>query len=536
MIRMAAMLRSKTPTRFRLDERTCGLLFHPTCLPGPHGSGDLGPAAYRFVDFLVTAGQRWWQMLPLGPVGPGNSPYSSPSAFAGSPLLISLERLVEERLLTADDLEPVRNFSAERVRYGPVIRYRTARLRKAFSAFQRQGGHKQAAFERFCVEQREWLEDYALFCALRHAGRGAAWTSWERDLRLRRTAALRRARRELREQIAYERFVQYLFACQWAALKNHCARRGVGLIGDLPIFVAHDSSDVWTHRELFLLDAAGRPQVVSGVPPDKFSRTGQLWGHPLYRWERHEATGWRWWLARLRHTLAQFDAVRIDHFLGFNRCWAVPGRARTARRGGWLKSPGAALFSAVANTLGPVQIIAEDLGVITREALALRDRFGFPGMRLLQFAFGDDAESRYHQPHNAPRRSVVYPGTHDNHTALGWFRALRRARRKRKGKDGLTEQQRVLRYLGTDGRQIHWDLIRLAYMSPANLAIIPVQDLLGLDDRARMNTPATTRGNWSWRLPPGRLTATIARRLRDLADTHERTARRPPLSSARTPV
>jgi 4-alpha-glucanotransferase len=504
------------------------LLFHPTGLPGPHGSGDLGPAAYRFVDFLAAAGQRWWQMLPLGPVGPGSSPYSSPSAFAGNPLLISLERLAEECLLTADDLEPVRGFSTARVRYGAVTRYRTARLRKAFSLFQQQGGHKRAAFERFCAEQRDWLEDYALFCALRRVQRGTVWTSWDRELRLRRPAALRRACRQLREHIAYERFVQYLFARQWAALKNHCARRGVGLIGDLPIFVAHDSSDVWAHRDLFLLDAAGQPQVVSGVPPDKFSRAGQLWGHPLYRWERHQATRWRWWLARFHHTLAQYDAVRIDHFLGFNRCWAVPGRARTARHGRWLKSPGVALLSAIANTLGPVQIIAEDLGVVTREALALRDRFGFPGMRLLQFAFGDDAEARYHQPHNAPRRSVIYPGTHDNRTAVGWFRALRQAGRKRKGKDGLTERQRVLRYLGSTGREIHWDLIRLAYMSPANLAIIPVQDILGLDDSARMNTPATTRGNWAWRLPPNRLTAAIARRLRELTHTYERTGQGPP--------
>jgi 4-alpha-glucanotransferase len=319
----------------------------------------------------------------------------------------------------------------------------------------------------------------------------------------------------------FERFVQFEFERQWSNLRRHASRRGVGLIGDIPIFVAHDSADVWAHPELFQLEADGRAKFVSGTPPDMFSRTGQLWGHPQYRWARHRASGFAWWLGRLRRMFALFDAVRLDHFFGFYRVWSVPGRARTAQHGHWIRTPGRELFQAVQRTLGRLEIFAEDLGVETPGALALRDRFGFPGMRLLQFAFGPGPR-QYHAPHNYPRQCVVYPGTHDSDTTVGWFGLLKRAARKSRRAGESSDYERVLRYLGTDGREIHWDLIRLAMLSVANVAIIPAQDLLGLDNEARMNIPATAPGNWEWRLRAGAPTAGIARRWRELAVAGDR--------------
>ncbi|MCK4341852.1 MAG: 4-alpha-glucanotransferase [Phycisphaerae bacterium] len=507
---------------FRLSDRAGGLLLHPTSLPGPHGCGDLGPEAYHFVDFLAAAGQRWWQMLPINPVGPGGSPYSALSAFAGNPLLISLTRLAEEGLLSKPDIKPVRGLKLDRVRYGAVTRFRTARLWKAFDAFVRDGGLTSRVYLRFCKVHADWLDDDALFSALRRAHDNKSWITWNTELRLRRKAALRKVTDDLRDEIDFERFLQFQFDRQWSDLRKYAHDNGVGLIGDIPIFVAHDSSDVWARRALFDLDASGRVKTVSGVPPDLFSRDGQRWGHPQYRWRRHRTTGFAWWLARFRRAFAQFDAVRIDHFLGFQRVWAVPGRAKTARRGKWIKTPGAELFSTVRRKLGRLEIIAEDLGVVTPEAVALRERFGLPGIRLLHFAFGNDEGDRYNQPHTYPRNCVVYPGTHDNETTVGWFERLRREHRRQRHRTQMTEYERVLRYLGTSGRKIHWDIIRLALSSPANTAIIPVQDLLGLDNAARMNTPATTAGNWQWRLVKGRLTARLARQLHGLTDAYGR--------------
>ncbi|MBU0640984.1 MAG: 4-alpha-glucanotransferase [Planctomycetes bacterium] len=509
--------------RFRLSERACGVLLHPTSLPGPHGSGDLGPQAYRFVDFLAAAGQRWWQMLPNHPPGPGNSPYSSYSALAGSPLLISLDKLAEDGLLDADDIGPTaRGLRRDRVAYEAVARFRMECLRRASERFAARGGFRRAAFRHFCETKRPWLADYACYCALKRAHRGQPWTGWQRDLRLRRTAALRQACEQLRHEIEFEQFVQFQFHRQWAALRSYAHAHGVGLIGDVPIFVAHDSSDVWTHRALFQLDADGRPTVVSGCPPDAFNRNGQLWGHPHYRWARHRQTGFDWWLARFRRAFEQFDAVRIDHFLGFYRCWAVPARARTARHGRWVRTPGKALFQALRRKLGRVEILAEDLGAVTPQALALRDRFDFPGLRVLQFAFGDDEGCRYHQPHSYPRRAVVYSGTHDSDTTRGWFRHAKVAARKRRRGEDVGEYRRALRYLGSDGRAVHWDMIRLAYSSVADTAIVPLQDVLGLGSRHRMNIPGTSTGNWEWRMPEAVLT-TLAVRLRDLAVAYGRT-------------
>ena len=508
--------------QLHLRDRAAGLLLHPTSLPGPHGIGDLGPAAYRFVDFLARAGQRWWQMLPVGPVGPGNSPYSSLSAFAGNPLLISLQRLADDGLLDADDVRPQRDSHAERVGYAAVARFKLARLRVAFKRFVQRGGLREHDFTRFCSQQATWLANHALYAALRRSRHNASWEAWPRDLRLRKKAALAQAGRELEHEVTFERFLEYEFDRQWSALRTYAAKAGVGLIGDIPIFVALDSSDVWAHRELFDLRPDGRPRTISGTPPDIFSRTGQLWGHPQYAWGRHKATGFAWWIARFRRMFELFDAVRIDHFLGFHRVWAVPGQAKTALHGRWVKTPGAELFAALRRALGRSEIVAEDLGYVTPEALRLRKRCGFPGMRLLHFAFGNDEGDRYNQPHTYPFDCVVYPGTHDNDTTVGWFENLRREHRQRKRGAGLTPYQRALRYLGTSGREINWEIIRLALMSTANTAIIPVQDILGLDNAARMNVPATPRGNWEWRMLPGALTPRLARRLRDLSEAYGR--------------
>jgi 4-alpha-glucanotransferase len=519
---------------FSLDRRSAGLLLHPTSLPGPHGSGDAGHEARRFVDLLAAAGQSWWQMLPVGPIGPGNSPYSSPSALAGNPLLIDLDELAREGLLSRSDLVPLRGLSRNlapprglrdnRVCYPAMIAFRERCLRRAFDTYRSRHGRLKHSLERFSELNHTWLDDWCLFAALSRAMRGRPWIIWPAELRMRRRTALARAQRELAEECEFECFAQFLFDRQWQALKSYANRRGIGLIGDIPIFVTHNSCDVWRRPELFQLDRHGRSTVISGVPPDYFSRTGQLWGHPHYRWARHVAEGFSWWIERFGLTMRRFDAVRIDHFLGFYRVWEVPARARTAMGGRYVPTPGRELLSAVRRALGPIQIIAEDLGNVTPQAWALRDEFGFPGMRVLQFAF--DGDTRYDQPHNHVRNAVVYTGTHDNDTTVGWFRSLSRPPLNRRGRDGLTTRQRVLRYLGTDGRQIHWDLIRLAYLSPANIAIVPLQDVLGLDARSRMNLPATAEGNWEWRLRPGAFTARHVQRLREMAETYERLPRK----------
>ncbi|MFH1747198.1 MAG: 4-alpha-glucanotransferase [Planctomycetota bacterium] len=508
-------------TRFTLRDRACGLLLHPTSLPGRHGSGDLGPGAHHYVDFLADAGQRWWQMLPTGPPGAGNSPYSSSSALAGSPLLISLDKLVDDGLLSAADTRPVRGLQSERVCYGAVTRYRLARLLRAFRVFVREGGSKQPEYQRFLRKQRCWLEDYALFAALKQRYGGQAWIEWPRNRRLLKRAEAALVKRELNREIDFQRFIQFKYHQQWTALRDYAHKRGVGLIGDMPIFVALDSSDVWAHRRLFDLYANGRPKVVSGVPPDLFTRDGQLWGHPHYCWPRHRATHFAWWLSRFTRAFEQFDAVRIDHFLGFHRCWAVPGQALTARHGRWVLTPGKEMFEIMRRKMGRLEIIAEDLGVVTKEALALRDRLRFPGMRLLQFAFGDDEGARYHQPQQYPQCSVVYTGTHDNDTTLGWFQGVKAAARKWKG-SGISEYDRLTRYLDRRSGPFNWHLIRLAYQSVARTAIIPMQDVLDLDKSGRMNRPGTPLGNWEWRMSSGSLSVIRAARLRGLAHAYER--------------
>lgn len=491
--------------------RESGILLHPTSLPGPHGIGDLGTEARRFVDFLESAGQRLWQILPLGPTGHGNSPYGARSTMAGNPLLISLNLLAKEGLLTDEELSHSPPFPPDRVDYEAVDAFKMPLLRRAYRRFLDSATEAQRAdFEAFCQGNAFWLEDYALFMALKEAHQGAPWTHWEASAAGRRPEELDRWRRLLQESVHFRRFTQYQFSRQWGVVKRYANERGVRIIGDLPIFVDLDSSDVWSRQDLFHLDARGRPTVVSGVPPDYFSKTGQRWGNPLYRWDVMAREGYGWWVERFRATMQQADLVRIDHFRGFEAYWEVPARHKTAERGRWVKGPGEDLFHALERALGPLPVIAEDLGLITPEVEALRLRLRYPGMKVLQFAFGDDARNPY-LPHNYERRCVVYTGTHDNDTTVGWFRSR-----------PPKERAHVLRYLNSDGREIHWDLIRLAMASVADAAVVPFQDVLGLGSSARMNLPGQAEGNWAWRFTPDQLRPEHAERLREMATTYGR--------------
>ncbi len=502
--------------------RTSGILLHPTSLPGRFGVGDLGDAAYSFVDFLTASGQTLWQVLPLGPTGYGDSPYQCFSAFAGNHLLISPERLVAEGLLADEDFAAAPRFSVKRVEFGRVIEYKTALLRRAFENFRRTTRTGlRGEFETFKQHASAWLDDYALYRALKSERGEVAWHEWEEPLVKREPSALDAARERLREEVEAEKFYQYLFFKQWSQLRAYCRERRISIVGDIPIFVAHDSADVWTQPEQFKLDETGKPLVVAGVPPDYFSATGQLWGNPIYDWQRQRSEGFRWWIERVRGTLQTVDILRIDHFRGFAACWEIPAGDTTAERGRWVSAPGHELFTAIHDALGVLPIIAEDLGVITPDVEALRDHFGFPGMRILQFAFGGDTRN-IDLPHNYHRNVVVYTGTHDNDTAVGWFNSEAGGGSTRTVEQIERERDFATSYLNTDGREIHWDFIRAALASVANTAIIPMQDLLGLGTQARMNLPASTEGNWQWRFPADALTAPLAARLRALTELYGR--------------
>jgi 4-alpha-glucanotransferase len=503
-----------------LDARASGVLLHLTSLPGPHGSGDLGEEARRFIDFLEAAEQSYWQMLPVGPTGYGNSPYSAQSAFAGNPLLLALQPLVDTGLLAREELADVPAFEAERVDFAAVERFRTQCLRRAY---ERGKGSRQLAH--YCEREREWLADYALFRALKSAHAGVEWTRWEPALRDREPAALARATRELAEPIGFRSFEQFLFAEQWQALREYANAHGVALIGDIPIFLAHDSADVWQHRELFQLDGDGLARVVSGVPPDYFSATGQRWGNPLYDWEKLRQTGYHFWIERMRRTRALFDVVRLDHFIGFERYWEIPADEPTAVKGRWSPGPSDALFEALRDALGETAFIAEDLGEVTPEVKALRDRWNMPGIRILQFAFGGDPSASDFLPHHYVRRTVVFTGTHDNDTTVGWFFGGD----SRPSEQVAREQAAVLAYLGrSDAEDIHWAMIRCCLASVADTAIIPMQDLLGLDSSARMNRPGAHAGNWEWRAAAGAASPTLAHKLATLTRTYSRQQRRTP--------
>jgi 4-alpha-glucanotransferase len=504
--------------------RSSGILLHPTSLPGRFGIGDLGKSAYEFVDFLAATHQSLWQVLPLGPTGYGDSPYQCFSAFAGNPLLVSLESLVEDGLLAPNDFEAAPEFSADRVNYGPVIEYKNALLKKAYENFKSQGAPElQQEFADFCDQQRSWLHDYAVFRSCKDAHEGKEWTKWDEHLRARENNALHFWNENHADAISAHKFYQYLFFKQWLRLAHYANGKGIKIIGDLPIFVAHDSADVWANPQLFDLKDDGTPRRVAGVPPDYFSETGQLWGNPIYRWDVLKKTGYQWWIERVRATLAQVDIIRLDHFRGFEKYWAVPGGETTAVNGKWEMGPGASLFKALQKALGKeLPIIAEDLGFITKEVHALRDQFSFPGMRILQFAFSTDPQADDFKPFNFPQNCVVYTGTHDNDTTVGWFTSTNEGDTTRSMEEIQKERDYVLKYLGTDGKEIHWDLIRLALGSVARIAIIPVQDLLGLGTEGRMNVPAREGGNWSWRYCADALTDEISVRLAELTEVYGR--------------
>lgn len=485
-----------------LRRRASGVLLHPSSLPGPAGIGDLGAPAFRFAQELADAKQTWWQMLPTGPTGFGNSPYSALSSFAGNPLLVSLETLAQEGWLDGADTAAAASWPSDRVPFAEVEVFKTERLRRAFATFERGASPAdREAFEQF-RRSTGWLADWSLYRALKDAFNGAEWVSWDPGIRSREPGTLDGARSRLAPEIRFHDFVQFCFARQWDALHARCRELGVGLIGDVPFYVPHDSAEVWAQQDQFDLGRRGRPMRVAGVPPDDYAKDGQLWGFPLYNWERMRQHDYAWWLSRFRTTLARFDAVRIDHFIGFHRAWAVPARLKNALKGRWIEGCGGAVFERLKAAGGPLELIAEDLGVVTPEVEALRDGFDLPGIRVLQFGFGWDP-AQTHLPHKYPKRSLAATGTHDNDTSFGWYQSV----------DHPGTKAWIHRYLNSDGTDIVWVMIRAVLDSPADTAIIPVQDLLGLGSEARMNRPGVATGNWGWRLSPGALTPDILQRL-----------------------
>jgi 4-alpha-glucanotransferase len=493
--------------------RASGVLLHVTSLPGPHGSGDFGPSAHHFVDWLQAGGQTLWQILPLGGIGLGNSPYMSSSAFAGNVLLVSLEDLHARGWLDADDLHSDNSLNDQRINFGAVIPFRMERLARAAARFQQSAAAPDVEdFSSFCMGHAHWLDDYALFMVLAESSGDQLWCDWDPALARRDDVALNQARRQYSQRIAFWKFCQWRFFRQWAKLKEYANAKGVWIVGDTPIFIAHQSADVWARPDLFELDAAGQPTVVAGVPPDDFSATGQRWGNPLYRWSAHAAEQYQWWIARIRSTFELVDIVRIDHFRGFESYWEIPADEPTAMHGRWVLARGDELFHAVTAALGSLSVIAEDLGVITPEVDALRKRHAFPGMQVLQFAFSPDGvgQSRY-LPHNHAADSVVYGGTHDNNTALGWWDTA---------PEGLRHHLRD--YLATDGQDVSWDLIRAAFSSVADLAIHPMQDVLRLAGDHRMNVPGVANGNWGWRFSWAQVDPTHAEQLRRMCELYGR--------------
>jgi 4-alpha-glucanotransferase len=495
--------------------RASGVLLHVTSLPGPLHSGDFGPDAYAFVDFLAAAKQRYWQVLPLVPAATGDSPYTSLSAFAGNPWLVSPTQLAAEGWL-----EPARLQEAvETTACHGAVAGRAARLqllRSAAASFHRNAAPSQREdYERFIDSNRDWLDDYCLFAAIGESTGTYEWNRWPAPLRARDPAALREIRGELAEELVFLQTTQYFFDRQWQALRRYAADRGVQIFGDIPIFVAYESADVWQHQRLFFLDMDGRRTVVAGVPPDYFSADGQLWGNPLYRWSEMAKDGFSWWRDRLRHSLGLFDLIRLDHFRGFEAYWEVAADAKTAVGGHWIPGPGLELFQSLHQELGDLPLVAEDLGLITPEVLALRDVCGFPGMRVFQFGFDDDYLGQYHRPHSYPDNCVAYTGTHDNDTSLGWYQA-----------NADTEVgHRVRVYLSSDGHDIAWKMLEAVARSAARTVIMPMQDLLGLDSSARMNIPGVGSGNWSWRLREGQATPALASRLAALTQRTGRSDR-----------
>ena len=500
------MKASKAKQKPQKQERFSGILVHPTSFPGPYGIGDLGKEAYQFIDFLKDSGQSLWQCLPLGPTGFGDSPYQAFSSFAGQPLIISPDKLADMNLLTEEDLTDIPEWDETKIDYGPVIQYKTSLLKTAYEHFKENTDESLAkAYTSFCRKHKKWLDEYALFMALKDENGGVSWHEWPDEYKYADLKARRKYARKFKDETGYYKFIQFIFYKQWHELKDYAHQNGIRIIGDIPIFVAPDSADVWANKELFQLDKKGYPKVVAGVPPDYFSATGQLWGNPLYDWEQHKATGYSWWISRIKSQLELVDFLRIDHFRGFESYWAIPYGQKTAQKGKWRKGPGADFFEALYQALGnELPIIAEDLGIITPEVEELRDQFHLPGMKVLQFAF-DNVEENNFLPHTYQSNCICYTGTHDNDTTIGWYKSTSDASR-----------DKVRRYMNCDGSMVAHDFIRTAMGSVARCAIFPLQDALSLDTDARMNTPGTRENNWAWRYTSDLLTPGLTRDLKEL--------------------
>jgi 4-alpha-glucanotransferase len=506
--------------------RCSGILLHPTSLPGRFGIGELGPGAELWLESLHRMGQKLWQILPLGPTGYGNSPYQSLSSFAGNPLLISFDALVRDGFLTPGDLALLPEFPEEQVAFGPVIEVRTAFLKLAARRFTSQCDASpllQRAFEAYCEREQAWLEDWALFTVLKQANGSRPWTQWPREVALREEIAMAEVMSKFVTEIEEAKALQYLFHRQWTKLRLRARELGIVIVGDIPIFAAHDSADVWANRELFHLDPEGNPTVVAGVPPDYFSATGQRWGNPLYDWAKHAQSDFAWWKKRLRQTLSLVDVVRIDHFRGFAAYWEIPASEETAVRGRWVNAPGDALFESLKHELGAsLPIIAEDLGIITPDVVALRDKHELPGMKVMQFAFGADTLAEEYIPENYPQNCVAYTGTHDNDTVLGLFRSEADEHTTRTPEMVVAERRTILNYTKTDGSELNWDYIGRVWASQAQLALCPLQDVLGLGSESRMNIPGKSGEFWNWRFRWDQLTPRIEERLKQVTAATQR--------------
>jgi 4-alpha-glucanotransferase len=494
-------------------ERSAGILLHPTSLPGKYGIGDLGKEAYNFLDFMEVAGQKLWQVFPLGPTGYGDSPYQCFSAFAGNPLIISPNVLLEEGFLKDNDLKNVPDFNLAKINFGELIKYKHSLLKKSFEHFKNNSNGKEKVFKEFCDKNKEWLEDYTLFMALKEHNNGDVWSKWDKDLVTRKESALKKWKEKLSDSVLFQKYVQFQFFHQWKNLKDYANKKGIRIIGDIPIFIAYDSSDLWSNKEIFTVDNEGNLTFVAGVPPDYFSATGQLWGNPLYKWNEMGKDDFLWWRKRISALLEMVDIIRIDHFRGFDAYWEIPAGSKTAEPGKWKKAPGEKLFNTIEKYLGKLPIIAEDLGVITKSVTELREKFDFPGMKILQFAFGTGMEDRF-LPHNFSQNSVVYTGSHDNDTTRAYFE-----KEKNNGNDIYEHAQKYLNYYGDD---IVGELIRTAYASVADIIIIPMQDILKLGSEARMNFPGKLGGWWSWRFTWNQVNPVLASHYKGLTVLYER--------------
>jgi 4-alpha-glucanotransferase len=498
-----------------LKERSSGILLHITSLPSPFGIGDFGPDAYSFADFLADANQKLWQILPLNLTSTtyGNSPYSSFSAFAGNPLMISPDRMIKDGLLSDDDIKDRPKFSHEKVDYKAVTKYKNMMFDTAYTAVKDRLGDDNE-FKRFCNDNSLWLDDYSLFISLKRHFKGADWGNWPEELRDRKKSALIKYSSELSDNILKEKFLQYLFFSQWYSLKNYCESKNITIFGDIPIYVNYDSADVWANHKIFSLDKDKKPLFIAGVPPDYFSETGQLWGHPVYKWDIIRKTGYSWWIKRIEHNLKLYHMFRLDHFRGFVGYWQVHSSEKTAINGQWVVAPAGDFFKTVQKNFPDITIVAEDLGIITPDVKEIIQKFEFPGMKVLLFAFGDDLPTNPYAPHNHRKNCIIYTGTHDNNTIRGWY----------DNELDADSRKRISEYLGRKitEENVHWELIRLAMMSVADTAIIPMQDVLGLGESYRMNFPGTHKGNWEWRVTPKNLSVSLRDRLSGLARTYGR--------------